>query len=353
MDHLMPGVRAAEVQGRIRTHYLESGPSDGEPVVFVHGNLSTSRFFEHLMPGAPERWRILAPDMRCFGRSEPAPIDATRGLGDWADDLVGFLDALGIDRPAHLVGWSTAGAAIALVARARRVASLTFLDPVAPYGFGGTFPDGRPCYPDFAGSGAGVANPEFVRRLREGDRSEDSPLSPRNVMNATYWRPGHREPRDREDVLVDEILLTTISDDGYPGDAQTSENWPGSAPGTRGLLNALSPKYCDWSWLPTLAEKPPVLWTHGSDDVVVADGSALELGTLGASGVVPGWPGADAFPPQPMVSQIREVLEAYRAAGGRVAIEEFAGSGHGPHVDAAEQWAATYWAFLESTRGGR
>ena len=35
------------VQGRIRTHYLESGPPDGEPVVFVHGNLSTGRFFEH------------------------------------------------------------------------------------------------------------------------------------------------------------------------------------------------------------------------------------------------------------------------------------------------------------------
>ena len=111
----------------------------------------------------------------------------------------------------HLVGWSTAGAAIALVARARRVASLTFLDPVSPYGFGGVFRDGRPCWPDVAGSGAGVANPEFVQRLRDGDRSEDSPLSPRNVMNATYWRAGHREPPAREDILLDEILLTTLS----------------------------------------------------------------------------------------------------------------------------------------------
>ncbi|MFC5138133.1 alpha/beta fold hydrolase [Actinomycetospora rhizophila] len=349
MDHLLPGVRAGEVDGRIRTHYLESGPSDGEPVVFVHGNLSTGRFFEHLMPGAPERWRLLAPDMRGFGRSEPAPIDATRGLGDWADDLVGFLDALGVDRPAHLVGWSTAGAAIALAARARTVASLTFLDPVSPYGFGGVFRDGSPCWPDVAGSGAGVANPEFVQRLRERDRSADSPLSPRNVMNATYWAAGHREPPDREDILVDEILLTTISDDGYPGDAQASEHWPGAAPGTRGLLNALSPKYCDWSWLPTLNPLPPVLWTHGADDLVVADGSALELGTLGAAGTVPGWPGPDVFPPQPMVAQIRDVLEAYRAAGGRAEIEIFTGSGHGPHVDAAERWSATFFAFLEST----
>ena len=112
--------------------------------MLVHGNLSTGRFFEHLMSPASDRFRFLAPDMRGFGRTEPAPIDATRGLGDWADDLVSYLDTLGVERP-HLVGWSTAGAAIALVARQLPVASLTFLDPVSPYGYGGTFPDGTPC----------------------------------------------------------------------------------------------------------------------------------------------------------------------------------------------------------------
>lgn len=345
---LLPGVRSAFTDARLRTHHLESGPETGDPVVMVHGNLSTGRFYEHLMPGAPERWRLLAPDMRGFGRTDLAPLDATRGLAEWADDLDAWLEALGITVPVHLVGWSTGGAAIAELARRRPVASLTFLDPVSPYGFGGTHPDGRPCWPDFAGSGAGVANPEFVRRLAEGDRSGDSPLSPRSVMNATYWAGGHREPPEREDILVDEILLGLIGDDGYPGDATTSENWPGAAPGTRGILNALSPKYCNWSFLPDLDPKPPVLWTHGSADIVVADGSALELGTLGAAGSVPGWPGEDVFPAQPMVTQIRTVLERYRDAGGRVEMEILEGSGHGPHVDAAPRWSSTFFAFLDS-----
>ncbi len=38
--------------------------------------------------------------------------------------------------------------------------------------------DDTPCSPDFAGSGGGTANPEFVARLRAGDRSDGSPSSP-------------------------------------------------------------------------------------------------------------------------------------------------------------------------------
>ncbi|TMF65284.1 MAG: alpha/beta hydrolase, partial [Chloroflexi bacterium] len=51
---------------RLRMRYIESGPADGVPVVMIHGNLSTGRFFEHLMPGAPDGYRIIAPDMRAF-----------------------------------------------------------------------------------------------------------------------------------------------------------------------------------------------------------------------------------------------------------------------------------------------
>ena len=34
------------------------------------------------------------------------------------------------------------------------------------------------------------------------------------------------------------------------------------------------------------------------------------------SGVLPGWPGADVYPVQPMVSQTRGVLDRYASAGG-------------------------------------
>lgn len=346
---LLPGVRSQTVAtSRLRTHYLESGPEDGIPVVLIHGNLATGRFYEPLMAAAPGQYRCIAPDMRGFGDTERVPIDATRGLRDWSDDTYALLRALNIDRAPHLVGWSTGGAAIAAYAQDRPVASLTFVDPVSPYGYGGAKADGTPCFPDWAGTGGGTGNPEFAQRIADGDRSADSPLSPRNVMNSSYWASRHRESPEREDMLVDEVLKSVTGVDGYPGDSTPSENWPMMAPGTRGILNALSGKYCDWSGIVNLAPKPPILWTHGSDDIVVADGSPWEMGTLGKAGVVPGWPGDEVFPPQPMVSQIRAVLERYREAGGRVEMEMFDGSGHFPVADAADAWRARFFGFLAS-----
>lgn len=347
--NLLPGVRSQTVvTDRLRTHYLEAGPADGIPVLLIHGNLATSRFYEHLFPDAPERYRFIAPDMRGFGDSEPAPLDATRGLRDWADDAHALVQALAIERPIHLVGWSTGGAAIAAYATDRPVASLTFIDPVSPYGFGGVKLDGTPCFPDYAGTGGGTVAPEFPARLAAKDRSSESPFSPRTVMRTSYWAPTHQEPPERENLLVDEILKSFLGDDGYPGDFTPSEHWPGIAPGRRGILNALSGKYCHWADIVALEPKPPVLWTHGAADIVVADGSAWEMGTLGKMGAVPGWPGEEIYPPQPMVAQIRAVLERYAAAGGRVRMELFEGSGHGPHIDAAERWRATFFDFLAS-----
>jgi len=47
-----------------------------------------------------------------------------------------------------------------------------------------------------------------------------------------------------------------------------------------------------------------------------------------------------------MVTQIRQVLERYEAAGGRVRMEMFEGSGHFPVVDAADRWRTLFFEHL-------
>src|SRR5262249_59697332 len=131
--NLLPGVRSRTIAtDRLRMHYIESGPEDGIPVVLIHGNLATGRFYEHLFPGAPERYRLIAPDMRGFGDTERVPIDATRGLHDWADDTHALVHALGIDRPVHLAGWSTGGAALAPPPPGRPAPPPALFHPAAP-----------------------------------------------------------------------------------------------------------------------------------------------------------------------------------------------------------------------------
>lgn len=347
---LLPGVSSHTVTTpRLTVHYLEAGPADGTPVVMVHGNLSTGRFYEHILSLAPPGLRVIAPDMRGFGDSEPLPLDATRGLRDWADDTRSLIETLGITSPVHLAGWSTGGGAIMqyLIDHPVDVASLTLIGTVSPYGFGGTAgSEGTPVNEHFSGSGGGSTNPDFVARLAAGDTSDESDASPRNVINAAYWHPSHRESPEREDMLLAEVLKSHIGDGGFPGDSEPCETWPGVAPGTRGILNALSGKHLNVSSIVDVDPKPPILWVRGADDAVVADESPWDMATLGKLGVIPGWPGDEIHPPQPMVAQTRAVLERYAAAGGTYREVVYEDSGHGAHIDHADDFSREFFAFV-------
>jgi pimeloyl-ACP methyl ester carboxylesterase len=248
----------------------------------------------------------------------------------------------------HLVGWSAGGSAAMqyTMDHPSTVASLTLVDPMSPYGFGGTRDEGgTPCWPDFAGSGGGTANPEFVARLEANDRTEGDPNSPRNVMNNFYFKPPFRATR--EEAYLSSVLSTQTGDDNYPGDMNLSENWPGVAPGTRGMNNAISPEYCNLEDFARVQPGPPVLWVRGEDDAIVSDTSLLDFGYLGQLDAVPGWPGADVFPPQPMVSQLRAVLDAFEARGGRYREQVIPDCGHTPHVEKPEQFQRLLSGFLE------
>jgi pimeloyl-ACP methyl ester carboxylesterase len=340
---LLPGITAITVPThRLRVHTLVSGAEGGAPVVLLHGNVSAARYWEETMLALGEGYRAYAPDLRGYGRTEARQIDATRGLRDWSDDLAAFADALGLDR-FHLVAWSM-GAGVALqyaIDHAAAVRSLTLMSPMAPCGFGGTKDvAGALIYPDAAGSGGGTVNPEFARRLAAGDRSADDPNSPRNVMNTYYFKPPFRAPPEREDVFVEEMISTRSGAGFYPGDMTPSPNWPGVAPGPAGINNALSPLYCDLSAFAGVTPRPPVLWVRGADDQIVSDLSLFDFGTLGSLGAVPGWPGADAYPPQPMVGQMRALLDRYEAAGGAYWERVIADCGHSPQVEKPAEFVA-------------
>lgn len=343
MQTLLPGITAERMPtSRLTMAVLSVTGRDGHPVLFVHGNVSSSLFWQPTMLALPEGYRPLAVDLRGFGETDPEPVDATRGLGDYADDLAAVIEALGLTS-VHLVGWSMGGGVVLqyLTQRpgAHRVASVTLVAPVSPFGFGGTRgTDGTLCDPSGAGSGAGFVNADFVARLADGDRTADSPASPRQVLLAHYVKPPF-VPAEL-DIFVESMLSTRIGDDHYPGTSRQVPAWPGLAPGDRGVLNTMAPTHFRITSLAAVEPKPPILWLRGADDVIVSDTSLYDLGHLGSLGAIPGWPGPEAWPPQPMVAQTRALLDGYAAAGGRYRETVIQDSGHGPHLDQAEQFRA-------------
>lgn len=346
---------------RLGVHALFAGKRDGTPVVLIHGNASSCEFWRETLEVLPDGFYGIAPDLRGYGDTDDLLIDATRGLADWSDDVMALLDVLKVRR-FHVAGHSLGGMLMYTLAAAAgdRVLSVTLVDPGSPYGFGGTKDaEGRPCWDDFSGSGGGLVNPEFARLMGEKNRGSDNPqASPRVVMNSFYWKPPFVP--EREEELLSSLLSEKVGPDRYPGDAVQSPNWPGLAPGLHGPLNAASPKYLGASVERFIATRTPVLWVRGANDQIVGDASLFDIGTLGKLGAVPGWPGEEAFPPQPMVAQTRTVLEKRAAAAkaaGAAGKKGADGSyrelvipecGHTPFIEKAKEFRAAFFPFIQS-----
>ena len=347
----LPGIEARTVAtDRLTTRVLFAGDPSGTPVLFIHGNLSSATWWETTMLALPDGFHGIAPDQRGYGGADPdAKIDATRGMGDLSDDAAALLDTLGIDR-AIVVGSSLGGNVVwrMIGDHAHRISQVIQVDPGSPYGYGATKGDaGEPVTDDFAGSGAGLVNPEMAERLRNGDTGSDSPFSPRNVFRTLIVKAGHID--DNEDAYVAAMLSTHFGPQDYPGDAVPSPNWPFAAPGVFGPNNALSPKYVTAHEAALAADpKPHVTWIRGAQSAIITDGGPLDPGTWGPSGVLPGFPGVDAYPPQPMVSQTRAWLELYRERGGSYEEVVLPDGGHVPYLDDPEDFQGVFNAHLRT-----
>lgn len=344
----LPGITSQMIATpRLQTHVLFSGEEDGTPVLFLHGNASSATFWEEQMLLLPAGFRGIAPDLRGYGDTEDQPIDATRGMADWVEDILALLDALGVEKT-HLVGHSMGGTLVFnLVAAApARILTGTVVNPGSPYGFGGSKGvEGIPCYEDCAGSGGGIVNPEFPKLMAAGDRSSDNPqASPRVVMNSFYWKPPFTPARE-EDLLTS-LMSEKVGPEKYPGDFVPSANWPNVAPGKFGPINALSPKYVADSVQKfiTADPKPLMHWVRGDSDMIVSDNSFFDFGTLGKMGFVPGYPGEEIYPPQPMVSQTRHVLQQY----GNYQETVIAETGHSPFIEKSQEFAQILSVTVDS-----
>jgi pimeloyl-ACP methyl ester carboxylesterase len=104
-----PEIGATVDANGVKTNYLEGG--DGPAVVLVHGSgpgVTAYANWRLVIPELAKQFRVIAPDMVGFGFSE-RPADADYSVQTWANQVVGLLDALGLEK-ASIVGNSFGGA---------------------------------------------------------------------------------------------------------------------------------------------------------------------------------------------------------------------------------------------------
>ncbi len=114
--------------GGTALRYVDLGPPDAPPVVFVHGSPGSWDAYAHLLrdPGL-QGYRRLAYDRPGFGGSAPGREEPS--LARQAEALATVLDAAGVREPVRLVGHSLGGAVIARFAidHPERTAGLVFV----------------------------------------------------------------------------------------------------------------------------------------------------------------------------------------------------------------------------------
>jgi len=127
----LAGVAHRDVDvGGVRLHVAEAG--DGPPLVLLHGWPQHWWCWRHVIGALARTHRVLAPDLRGFGWSD-APA-GSYAKATFASDIVGLLDAEGIDRAA-VIGhdWGAYTGFLLALDHPSRVERLLALDVAPPW----------------------------------------------------------------------------------------------------------------------------------------------------------------------------------------------------------------------------
>jgi pimeloyl-ACP methyl ester carboxylesterase len=118
--------------GDIRLSVTQEG--QGEPVILLHGFPELAYSWRHQIPAlAAAGHRVIAPDLRGYGGSDRPSRVEDYGIQALTGDVIGLLDALGIER-AHVVGhdWGGSLAWVSAALRPERLSSLVILNSPHP-----------------------------------------------------------------------------------------------------------------------------------------------------------------------------------------------------------------------------
>ncbi len=192
------------VKGKKMT-YVDLG--EGEPIVFLHGNPTSSYLWRNVMPHVTGLGRALAPDLIGMGDSEKLDVsgpDRYRFV-EHREYLQGWFDAIVPDGPLTLVihDWGSALGFDWARQNPDRVRGICFMEGIAaPYPAWEDFPqDARPVFQGFrspAGEDMVLQKNIFVERVLPGSIIRKLSEAEMGVYRRPFQEPGE----DRRPTLT-------------------------------------------------------------------------------------------------------------------------------------------------------
>lgn len=82
--------------GETTMAYVDEGTADGDPIIFLHGNPTSSYLWRNIIPHCTESGRCLAPDLIGMGMSGSSPSGSYRFV-DHAGWLDAWMEGMGLD----------------------------------------------------------------------------------------------------------------------------------------------------------------------------------------------------------------------------------------------------------------
>jgi len=186
-------------QGPIR--YRDLGPTDGEPIVFVHGYLVDSRLWDGVAERLSGEFRCLLGDWPMGAHAEPMNADADLSPPGMASIIAGFLEALDLDR-VTIVGNDSGGAIsqVLVTSHPERVGRLILTNcdtqehfPPAPFG-------PLPSIARLPGAMAAMGLPLRIGALRRATFAPFAKTRIPDELSASWMAPSRSDPRIRRDL---------------------------------------------------------------------------------------------------------------------------------------------------------
>jgi len=185
-----------EVRGS-KMHYVEQG--EGDPVLFLHGNPTSSYLWRNVIPHLSGQGRCIAPDLIGMGKSDKPDLEYR--FFEHANYVEDFIDALGLSNITLVIhDWGSGLGFHYAALHPDKIKALAFMEAIVrPVPSWDTFPsDIKEIFQSFRTEKVGwdliVNKNMFIEKILPSSVVRELSEEEMNVYRAPYLKPETRKP---------------------------------------------------------------------------------------------------------------------------------------------------------------